>query len=160
MSGDEVINSIKIWSTREQGISKKIKFINQVIKFLTFSPNSEQIAVAFESSFIEIFSMGGQSKEASFQAKTSEILMIRYSQDGKYLSCGGKDGTLQSWNIDIKQCIRIIEKAHGDWIAYIGYLKGDRGIVSVGYDKKIKVWEQFSCDHQRINKEESQESIE
>ena len=59
MSGDEVINSIKIWSTREQGISKKIKFINQVIKFLTFSPNSEQIAVAFESSFIEIFSMGG-----------------------------------------------------------------------------------------------------
>jgi WD40 repeat protein len=82
-----------------------------------FSPDGRQAARA-EGRVIRLWDVASGQPVADFKGHTSDVTAIAFSDDGKTLVSGGRDGTLRVWNVaDARERVALTALGTQDYIA-------------------------------------------
>ena len=118
-----------------------------------FSPNGTLLASGPWSSSgdphpIRLWNTGDASEYAALRGHTDRIDCLAFSPSGRLLASAARDGTFRLWDLNtLKQVAAIDDRKvsrpliHDDALRFIGFLGGDRHIVTASQDMSLIIWE-------------------
>ncbi|KAM7198071.1 WD40-repeat-containing domain protein [Naviculisporaceae sp. PSN 640] len=80
-----------------------------------------------------------KSKDKEFKGHTSSILVVRASQDGKFVVTGGADKRLVVHDAETLKPLRAFTQ-HRDSVTGLAFRRGTNQLFSASKDRTIKVW--------------------
>jgi len=82
-----------------------------------------------------------------FVGHTGDVLSVSFSADNRQIVSGSRDKTIKLWNT-LGECkYTITEEGHSEWVSCVRFSPNTQNpvIVSAGWDKYVKVWNQSNC---------------
>jgi len=108
------------------------------IRKVAMSENGEQIAICGQDGWIRILETEYFNQLVEFDAHKDGANCALF--DGDHLYSGGKDAHIRKWNWKEKQMLREIP-GHNYAVYDIDFLDNKTKIVTVSFDKTIKLWD-------------------
>ncbi|KAK9966396.1 hypothetical protein ABG768_003508 [Culter alburnus] len=122
-----------------------------------YSEEFKQVVSCSRGSVVKVWDVetGAQMFEFGGAHGKSAITCMAFDSSGRRLVTGGIDGCLKMWNFNNGQCVKILKKdGKCDQICDCLYLKLHRKafVVSVGWDRRIDVYEDFKEETQKTQR--------
>lgn len=120
-------------------LAKDLVYINA----LEWSPTTQRIACAFESSLsgydVILFDGSNNDQPLKLKGNTSKSICVSWSPNGSYITCGNNDGHLNIWDISKPDSTLLsLVNAHIGAIISVAWNPKLDFIASAGSDKWIK----------------------
>ncbi|MBV6622637.1 MAG: NACHT domain-containing protein [Rivularia sp. (in: Bacteria)] len=113
------------------------KFLGRVWS-IEFSPDgilatsdNNGVINLWDKSGKEIYNLKGHGRGAD---------CIAFSPDGQIFASGSRDDTIRLWNFKTGECIKVIYKAHEEWVKSLAFSPDGRFIASGSHDRTVKLW--------------------
>ncbi|MDE0638210.1 MAG: hypothetical protein OXI43_20410 [Candidatus Poribacteria bacterium] len=122
------------------------RFGKGYIRGITYSPDGTQVAV---TTYIGVWIYDARTGEKLnlITGKDGEpYVSAAYSPDGKLITTGGTDGTVQLWNTHTGKTIKTF-KWNEEYIGYIKYSPDGRTIAIRGAENTIELWNARTGKH-------------
>ncbi len=130
---------VRVWDFGAGELVETIDGTGSPIRHLkAITPNL--LLAASDDGVIRLWNLEEKQVIRSFEGHRSPITVLRVR--GEEFISGAEDGTLLRWRLDSEQPLRHFE-GHVSKINSAGYLDA-RTIVSVGYDRTLRVWNLLS----------------
>ena len=68
------------------------------------------------------------------------LLSVSVSDDGRLVAAGCTDSVIRIWDVQTGFLVERL-RGHGNWVRSVAFTLDDRGLISGGSDKKIKLWD-------------------
>lgn len=77
---------------------------------------------------------------AVLYANSTHIKSIDFSVDGKFLSFGSKDKSIKIFDIEYRECVKILQ-GHINSVNSVSYSADGKFLASAGLDRTVKIWD-------------------
>jgi WD40 repeat protein len=77
---------------------------------------------------------------AVLYANSQDIKSIDFSVDGKYLAFGSKDKSIKIFDVEYRECIKILN-GHINSVNSVSYSADGNFLASAGLDRTVKIWD-------------------
>jgi len=106
---------------------------------VTFSPDSDNIAMAYQERFVEVRPLDTTRISMSTDAVADQLISVTYSPDSRFLACGGWSGEVYLW--------RTLDFGlHVNWNVQEGpvytlrFSPDGKMLATGGFDKIVRLW--------------------
>ncbi len=131
-------NTIQLWDVQTRNTVNVLRGHRDIAMSVAFSPDGETLASAGRSDQVILWHWPSGTELAAFQVHFDWVFKVAFSADGKtLLSAGGK--IIRIWDVATRQP-RFTLKGHGNDVTGIGFLKGERTLVSCSEDGTARLW--------------------
>jgi WD40 repeat protein/serine/threonine protein kinase len=120
-----------------------VKDITNAIMALALSPDDKRLAVAGQTSDVQILDAGTGELVTICPADAARRVQLKFSPDGKRLAAFGHESGLELWDTDTGQRFRTF-KGHDDYVMDFAFSPDSARIASAGWDGRVKVWDVIS----------------
>ncbi len=118
---------------------------------VAFHPDGSRVATCGGDGVVRVWAVpekGPPAPVVRFEPPTrggsasasSPITAVAYSADGRLIAFAGADAVTRVWDAQSGQEVRGF-RGHTDWVTSVAFLPDDKGVVSVGVDKAVRVFE-------------------
>jgi WD40 repeat protein len=107
------------------------------ITALAADPVTTRLAVAFQDGSIRLVDTDGSD---TVLTRTAACESLAWSPDGAQLAVGGKDDTIQLWDVRTRAPAGTL-RGHTDWISALAWSPSGRYLASGSDDRTIRVWD-------------------
>jgi len=108
---------------------------------MTFSPDGAWLAAGSADRALTIWDFENGFYTHKFKGHEGVLVCAHFHPDPKRLELftGAEDGQLRAWNLETRQC-RLLEN-HLSAVTALAFFNNGLGLVSVGRDKVLNVWD-------------------
>lgn len=149
--------SILVWQlTREEGSKygvprRQLKGHNHFVSDVVISSDAQFALSGSWDGTLRLWEIGSGKCTRRFVGHTKDVLSVAFSPDNRQIVSGSRDKTIKLWNT-LGECKYTIgeqggEKGHSEWVSCVRFSPVVQApvIVSVGWDKMVKVWSLTDC---------------
>ncbi|KAK6513407.1 hypothetical protein TWF281_005033 [Arthrobotrys megalospora] len=129
-------SEIEVWDTVSRSLLKTLPDI--LADGILFSPNSKQLAVAFESPLdgLQLWNIDTGKLMHTFKGRT-DIRSVVFSSDGGKLAYGSQDDTIRVWDVVSGALVQTL--SDGSKIDRLAFSSDGTQIATLG-GKRVKLW--------------------
>ena len=127
--------TIKLWGFDEQ--PRLILRHPDVVRDVTFSPDSELIATVSNDTTVKLWHRSGKLLNI-LKGHTARVYGVSFSPDSQTIASASRDGTLRLWNRH-GTLIKTL-KGHGDWVMNVSFSPDGERLASASQDGTVKLW--------------------
>ena len=127
---------------RVQPMSEIVSFASHTrwITEVTFLGDKKHVVpCTLEENDIKIWCLKKQKEKAILKGHTGKVLVIKITNDNKYLVSGSEDNTIRIWDIKKTRTIAVL-KGHNRSVYYLTITSDDKYIISGAIYDNIRVW--------------------
>lgn len=144
MASGSYDGKVKLWEIKTDDKLKLQQTLNESggeIYAVSFSPNSEILAIAREDGQIGLFTINTQEKH-SFKAHEGGVLSVTFDNSGTRLLSGGRDEYTKLWQLKEGQETKELQsfKSQSSVIS-VEFSSDDQQIASVGQDLLVHIYQ-------------------
>ncbi|CAN1328096.1 Suppressor of mec-8 and unc-52 protein homolog 1 [Linum perenne] len=118
-----------------------------------FSPDGQFLVSCSVDGFIEVWDYisGKLKKDLQYQADVRPLLIetfmmhddpvlcVDFSRDSEMLASGSQDGKVKVWRIRTGQCLRRLERAHGQGVTSLTFSRDGSQLLSASFDNTARI---------------------
>lgn len=107
-----------------------------------FSPDGQFFCSGSVDGFVEVWDYQTATlrkdlqyqEDGSFMVHEKAVIAMSFSKDSELLATGDQGGLLKVWRVATGQCVRKLEKAHGEGITFISWSKDSTQLLTASFD--------------------------
>jgi WD40 repeat protein/serine/threonine protein kinase len=130
---------LKVWDAFS-GRERLVKDMKNDIMALAFSPDDKRLAVAGQTSDVQILDAGTAELVKTCSGDADLRGKLKFSPDGKRLAAAGYQSGLEVWDADTGRRVCKFKGHHGFFVDFVFSPDGTR-VASAGSDGRVKVWD-------------------
>ncbi|CAB4054940.1 CSTF1 [Lepeophtheirus salmonis] len=140
-------NTIKLFDYSKASAKKACRTIidAEPVQSLSFHPSGDFLLVGCEHPVVRLYDVNTSQCFVSsipHQRHTSEVTMVKFSNDGKIYASSSTDGSIKIWDGVSSKVINTFDEAHdGAEVCSVYFTRNGKYILSSGKDSLIKLWE-------------------
>lgn len=135
---DDTARSLRVWSVASGKEVLSLKDLPDDMT-VTFSPDSQRVAVAGQGTSVQIFDAVSGNVQQTLSGHDAKVLCLTFSPDGKYLATGSRDLTARVWDVKSGQQHMTLE-GHTAEILHLAYNTDGTTLASSSRDTTVKLW--------------------
>ncbi|QDV42963.1 Serine/threonine-protein kinase PrkC [Stieleria neptunia] len=124
---------------RTKTASKELWTTEGALYSVCVSPDGNKIAFAGQDANVRVLDLSSGDLVCQFPTEQGEVNQVVFDQTGTRLATTGDTGTVCLWDSQTGQKRRRIS-AHDGQSYGVAWVPNDRGVISCGADRQIKVW--------------------
>jgi WD40 repeat protein/tetratricopeptide (TPR) repeat protein len=145
--------TIKLWEPRDQ--SRMILWHQDVVRDVTFSPDSELIVTVSNDNTVKIWNRKGLLVN-TLSGHKARVYGVSFSPDGQQIASASRDGTVRLWNR--RGTLVKTLRGHSDWVMNVSFSPDSQRLASASQDGTVKLWDRsgtllktLTDHHARVN---------
>ena len=87
----------------------------------------------------------GKIENYRLKAHDDEVMSVSFSNSGRYLVTGSKDGTARIFDRESEWEMVCELTGHSSWVYQSVFMPDDKEIITAGFDGDLKLWSFGSC---------------
>jgi len=107
---------------------------------LAFSPDSRQLALAYENGQVDLWDTATAERTAVCRGHVSKALCVAFRPDGRRLVTGSADGSVRQWNPTTGLEVEAEYERHTGEVHTTVYSPDGAWVASGGADRTVRVW--------------------
>jgi len=144
--------TILVWSLlREEGNygvpRRSLHGHNHFVQDVVLSSDGQFALSASWDKTLRLWDLNTGVTTRRFVGHTADVMSVSFSADNRQIVSGSRDKTIKLWNT-LGECkYTITEEGHSEWVSCVRFSPNTQNpvIVSAGWDKYVKVWNQSNC---------------
>ena len=154
LSSPHMFIFLQIWEINTKYVRNAFKGHTHSIYTLDFSPNGRLLVSASDDNTIRLWNMHDGATKLLTEENPTFLdgpcyYSALFSPNGRYVAASHRDGMVRIWDVYTSQLTRRM-KAHASWASYFAYTPDGKGLVSGGWDHKLRYWDVSSLDSTRF----------
>jgi len=112
---------------------------------VAFSPDGRFVLSGSDDRTMKLWEVATGREIRTFRGIESNVTSVAYSLNGRVALSGHMNGALAFWDLSTGKMLRLVEKAHRtSWVQAVAFRQGDAQVISVGNNRRVKVWDAYS----------------
>jgi WD40 repeat protein len=145
VQGHLMLISLQIWEINRKYVRNAFKGHTSHIMSLDFSPNGRSLVSTLGDNTVRLWNMHDGATKLMIDENIIFLNMPCYlsavfSLDGTYVAACHSDGMVRIWDVCTGQLTRTI-KAHLHCASCVVFTSDGKGLVSAGWDYKLRYWD-------------------
>lgn len=144
------IRKVIVWDAKNKKVTQMLAVSNYPNR-IAFSPDGSLLAVAetgyhqdrskrvFAPCDVSVWKLATGEKIFALKGNRRDVHSVSFSSDGKMIASGGKDGSINVWDLSNGQSIK--SWTTGSSVGELAFLSGDKSIASTGDAGNVQIWE-------------------
>ena len=132
---------VKLWKTDSGELLHQFSFTGKWVRTLQFSPDGKVLAVGGTGNkTLQLWDVKTFNLSAILRGSPADFLHLLFSDDGKTLAAGTRDGVVRVWDVASRE-LRQSYSGHQGLVWSVGFSPDGRSLVSAGEDHTLRFWE-------------------
>src|SRR5262245_24764442 len=137
--GDDA--AARLWRTDSEELLHKFEFAGKWVRTVQFSPDGKILAVGGPGNMtVRLYDVNTSKLSATLHGSAADILHLSFSDDGRYLTAGARDGYVRLWDVASGE-LRRSYSGHEGLVWSVGLAPDEKTISSAGQDRTLIFWE-------------------
>jgi len=156
VQGPRILILLQIWEINRKYVRNAFKGHTSHIMSLDFSPNGRLLVSASGDNTLRLWNMhDGATRLLNLNEENTTFLnepfysSAIFSPNGRYVAASHSDGMVRIWDVCTGQLVRRI-KAHADFANAVAFMPDGKGLVSLGWDYRLRYWDVSFLDFIRF----------
>jgi guanine nucleotide-binding protein subunit beta-2-like 1 protein len=156
VDGDSVCacadKSILVWKLTPEDATygyavKRLTGHNHFVSDVVLSSDGQFCLSGSWDHTLRLWDVNNGTTTRRFVGHSADVLSVAFSADNRQIVSGSRDRSVKLWNT-LGECkFTITENGHSEWVSCVRFSPNitNPSIVSVGWDKVVKVWNLANC---------------
>ncbi|HKQ73236.1 MAG TPA: protein kinase [Blastocatellia bacterium] len=137
--GDDA--TAKLWRTDSAELLHKFDFAGKWVRTVQFSPDGKTLAIGGTGDLaVRLLDVETFNLSANLRGSSADILNLTFSNDGKLLAAGARNGFVRLWDVASRE-LRQSYEGHVGLVWSVGFAPDGKSIASAGQDRRLRFWD-------------------